>query len=738
MPATVEKLIAPVPAKTQVAPISPPNSACDELDGMPSSQVIKFQRIAPTSPPKITSGMIRLQARAHTWLCLMASASDAAGDPLEHGRAALAQYRKISDEAGLAHAQALVGFAMTRHGRPAEEAAMVDESVRAHQRLGDRWGLATALAARGWAAVGRGELDTARVDVEHSLELFRDIGDRWGQVRAGELLGYLLEVEGDYDRATQLHREGPRRATELGLWPIASQQLGRLGRLAALADNHPAAIERYEQALALATEIGFRQRVTFAHGGLGMVARRQGRLDDAERHFRIMLDIHREEGFRSGVVFALAHLGFIAAARADTTTARALQREALTGARELGDQRAVAFAVEGLADAEAAAGEYEQAAELLGQAAKIRTDAGRPLPLAERVDVDRVAAAARTALDELAFEAAFARGAAPTTTVNPATTGRRSPGNRSRHTPDPRLRRGDPAGEASDCHPRTGTGNFSQTSLPAGPGTRRRQRRCRDRLLARLVQLLGGVLAHRLQQPVARRARGRPAPAAATCRPAAPAGRARRRAQRGPGADRLGRGEVNPPAKTASRRSRVRYATRHHRPGDQLRSRRAQTRRAGRPLLPQAVHRCPGHPRAVRPRRHACAETRVARCAGRTPAVIARPVHNRPVPRRPGRPARPLRRSCRALPGGRRRAARDDGRWGRGLATEAAVAMTRLADDLGMIRLHALCHPDNTASARVLAKAGFLREGVLRPHTCFPNIGLEEPQDVEIWARVIR
>jgi RimJ/RimL family protein N-acetyltransferase len=76
--------------------------------------------------------------------------------------------------------------------------------------------------------------------------------------------------------------------------------------------------------------------------------------------------------------------------------------------------------------------------------------------------------------------------------------------------------------------------------------------------------------------------------------------------------------------------------------------------------------------------------------------------------------------------------------WGRGLATEVTVAMTRLADDLGMIRVHALCHPENTASARVLAKAGFLREGVLRRHTWFPNIGLDEPRDVEIWARVTR
>jgi hypothetical protein len=36
----------------------------------------------------------------------------------------------------------------------------------------------------------------------------------------------------------------------------------------------------------------------------------------------------------------------------------------------------------------------------------------------------------------------------------------------------------------------------------------------------------------------------------------------------------------------------------------------------------------------------------------------------------------------------------------------------------------------------VLAKAGFLREGVLRRHTWFPNIGLDESQDVEIWARI--
>ena len=36
----------------------PPKSACDELEGRPSSQVSRFHRIAPTNPAKITIGVI--------------------------------------------------------------------------------------------------------------------------------------------------------------------------------------------------------------------------------------------------------------------------------------------------------------------------------------------------------------------------------------------------------------------------------------------------------------------------------------------------------------------------------------------------------------------------------------------------------------------------------------------------------------------------------------------------------
>jgi len=53
--------------------------------------------------------------------------------------------------------------------------------------------------------------------------------------------------------------------------------------------------------------------------------------------------------------------------------------------------------------------------------------------------------------------------------------------------------------------------------------------------------------------------------------------------------------------------------------------------------------------------------------------------------------------------------------WGRGLATLAVRSLTLHAlENLGLLRVFALPFEENIASARVLEKAGFVREGVLR------------------------
>ena len=55
---SVPKFTALAPAATTTAPMRPPNRACDELDGSPSSQVIRFHRMAPMRPAKMMYGLI--------------------------------------------------------------------------------------------------------------------------------------------------------------------------------------------------------------------------------------------------------------------------------------------------------------------------------------------------------------------------------------------------------------------------------------------------------------------------------------------------------------------------------------------------------------------------------------------------------------------------------------------------------------------------------------------------------
>jgi len=72
--------------------------------------------------------------------------------------------------------------------------------------------------------------------------------------------------------------------------------------------------------------------------------------------------------------------------------------------------------------------------------------------------------------------------------------------------------------------------------------------------------------------------------------------------------------------------------------------------------------------------------------------------------------------------------------WGRGLMAEAIRAFATLAfSDLSFFRVEATCDVENRASARVLEKSGFVREGRLARYTVHPNIAAE-PRDCWMYA----
>lgn len=72
--------------------------------------------------------------------------------------------------------------------------------------------------------------------------------------------------------------------------------------------------------------------------------------------------------------------------------------------------------------------------------------------------------------------------------------------------------------------------------------------------------------------------------------------------------------------------------------------------------------------------------------------------------------------------------------WRRGLMTEAMSEIVGWAMEQAAIwRVGAVCDVENLASARVMEKAGLMREGILRRWLVHPNIGAD-PRDCYSYA----
>ncbi|MGV0645639.1 GNAT family N-acetyltransferase [Mycolicibacterium sp. XJ879] len=76
--------------------------------------------------------------------------------------------------------------------------------------------------------------------------------------------------------------------------------------------------------------------------------------------------------------------------------------------------------------------------------------------------------------------------------------------------------------------------------------------------------------------------------------------------------------------------------------------------------------------------------------------------------------------------------------WRRGLMSEAVSLLLGEAQrDPAVYRICAHCHPDNTASARLLERSGLKLEGRLARYAVLPNLS-DEPQDCLLFAKAVR
>jgi tetratricopeptide (TPR) repeat protein len=231
---------------------------------------------------------------------------------------------------------------------------------------------ARGLQAAGWLAIWQGDYGPARAHLEAALALGRKAGDRRTVARALNSLGVLATRQGDLT----------------------------------------AAAARFSELLARTEGSGTSFGTLTASVLLGGVAYRQGHLKRAARLWEQALARARAVDDPSLTALASAGLGQVALREGDLARALALGREALALHWQLGDQVNSVLALEYLASALGNAGARERSARLLGATAAWRETTGAPQDASERADIESALVAARIALGEERWDAAFAAGRA--------------------------------------------------------------------------------------------------------------------------------------------------------------------------------------------------------------------------------------------------------------------------------------------------------------------------------------
>jgi predicted ATPase/transcriptional regulator with XRE-family HTH domain len=221
--------------------------------------------------------------------------------------------------------------------------------------------------------------------------------------------GGAAVMQGDTERGVPLLEQSVALARELPGY-VAGLALTVLG----IAAEHQGDLERamayFEDSLAQLRLLGEPGLIAVPIINLGEAAYRRGDLARATDYLEETLVFARRSGDRRITAYALFTLAGVARRQGALARAAALAHEALTLMREIGGPYYLAYCLETLAEIAGATGQGVRAARLLGAAATLREHSGAPSATIEREETEAAVAAARAALGEKAWAAAFAAG----------------------------------------------------------------------------------------------------------------------------------------------------------------------------------------------------------------------------------------------------------------------------------------------------------------------------------------
>ena len=224
-------------------------------------------------------------------------------------------------------------------------------------------------------------------------------------------LGALLRNEqGDLPAARSLHQaaldidrtlgDGQRLAVALNNFAIVVYDQG----------DADAARATWKEALAVARETSAETVTASILANLGEMALEDGDLDAGRPLLEEALAGHRKGGSKFNVAYILKVLTTLTRQQGDLAASRRFLAEGLTIQQEIGHKVGIAQALEAAAALSLTSGCAEQCATLCGAAAGLREEIAAPLPANESARHEAAVTAARAALGDKAFGAAFRAG----------------------------------------------------------------------------------------------------------------------------------------------------------------------------------------------------------------------------------------------------------------------------------------------------------------------------------------
>jgi tetratricopeptide (TPR) repeat protein len=330
---------------------------------------------------------------------------------------ALALWRELGDKAGSARALNGLAFAATENGEYAVAGARLEESVSLQRDLGGAPGVAETLLRLGECALQQGDTTRATQFFDEHLAQARALGDTITIASALLSRGEVAMRRGEFAEAEALMAESLALSRKVGATIWMGGALHRSAVLAAWQGHFEQAAARFGEYLTLQQSSGEdAECIDGIRLCLAWITSCRGQHERAVALARESLKTLRETGDRGSLAYGLMILGGAVQARGEEVHARVLFQESLRlvrgGKETWGDKIIIVQDLAGLARIVAAEGQPERAVVLYGASEAYRATAPFPLAPPEEEARDQVLAAARAALGEEAFVAAWARGQA--------------------------------------------------------------------------------------------------------------------------------------------------------------------------------------------------------------------------------------------------------------------------------------------------------------------------------------